>query len=59
MTVFYIFIFFIFISPATLGALFKYALTGIQFDNNKNCKKFIHDVGNKETNKDHKYLVKY
>ena len=33
MTVFCIFIFFyVFISPATLGALFKYALTGIQFD---------------------------
>ena len=28
----YFYIFYVFISPATLGALFKYALTGIQFD---------------------------
>ena len=32
-------------------------MTGIQFDNKKNYKE--HDVGNKKTNKDHKYLVKY
>ena len=34
-------------------------MTGIQFHNKKNYKKLIHDVGNKKTNKDHKYLVKY
>ena len=35
-----------------------YAITGIQFDNKKNYKKLIHDVGNnnnkkKKTNKNH------
>lgn len=29
--------------------VFKYAITGLQFDNKKNYKKLVNDIGNKKT----------